>query len=62
MTEHQEYHHPIGDPLGQEADALFNPEGAVEVPPPGQMSLTRRLREPKTILSIDQLCWSQSSW
>lgn len=53
MTEDQEHHHhPIGDPLGQEADALINPEGAVDVPPPDQMSLLRRLREPKTILSI----------
>ena len=53
MTEPQEHHHhPIGDPLGLEVDALVNPEGAVEVPPPDQMSLTRRLREPRTILSI----------
>ncbi|HEY1169526.1 MAG TPA: lysylphosphatidylglycerol synthase transmembrane domain-containing protein [Candidatus Limnocylindrales bacterium] len=53
MSDEQEHHHhPIGDPLGQEADALINPEEAVEVPPPDQMSLIRRLREPKTILSI----------
>jgi uncharacterized protein (TIRG00374 family) len=53
VTEPQEHHHhPIGDPLGQEADALVNPEVAVEVPPPDQMSLIGRLRQPKTILSI----------
>jgi hypothetical protein len=50
--EQEHHHHPIGDPLGQEADALINPKEAVEVPPPDQMSLIRRLREPKTILSI----------
>jgi glycosyltransferase 2 family protein len=53
VTEPQEHHHhPIGDPLGQEADALVNPEISVEVPPPEQMSLLRRLRQPRTILSI----------
>jgi glycosyltransferase 2 family protein len=53
VTDEQEHHyHPIGDPLGQEADALVNPEVAVEVPPPEQMSLIRRLRQPRTILSI----------
>ncbi len=53
MTEPQEHHHhPIGDPLGQEADALINPDAPLEVPPPDQMSLMRRLREPRTILSI----------
>jgi uncharacterized protein (TIRG00374 family) len=53
MTEQPEHHrHPIGEPLGQEADALVNPETVLEVPPPDQMSLVRRLREPKTILSI----------
>jgi len=53
VTEAEEHHHhPIGEPLGQEADALINPDAAVEVPPPDQMSLTRRLRQPKTILSI----------
>ena len=53
MTEEQgHHHHPIGDPLGQEADALVNPETAIDVPPPDQMSLLRRMREPKTILSI----------
>jgi uncharacterized protein (TIRG00374 family) len=53
VTEPQEHHHhPIGDPLGQEVDALVNPEIAVEVPPPEQMSLLRRLRQPRTILSI----------
>ena len=53
MTEQQDlHHHPIGDTLGQEADALINPEATVEVPAAGQMSLVRRLRQPKTILSI----------
>jgi len=53
VTEPQEHHHhPIGDTLDQEADALANPEVAVEVPPPEQMSLLRRLRQPRTILSI----------
>lgn len=53
MTGKQEHHrHPVGDTLGQEADALINPDEAVEIPPADQMSLKRRLREPKTILSI----------
>lgn len=53
MTEQREHHqHPIGESLGQEADALINPDIPVEVPPPEQMSLIRRLRQPRTILSI----------
>lgn len=53
MTEQQGlHHHPIGDSLGQEADALINPEVAVDIPPPDQMSIVRRLRQPRTILSI----------
>jgi hypothetical protein len=53
VTEPLEHHqHPIGNPLGQEADALIHPEMPVEVPPPEQMSLVRRLRQPRTILSI----------
>lgn len=53
MTEHLEHHlHPIGESLEQEADALINPEAAVEVPPPEEMSLIGRLRQPRTILSI----------
>jgi hypothetical protein len=53
LTGKQEHHrHPVGDTLGQEADALINPDEAVEIPPADQMSLKRRLREPKTILSI----------
>lgn len=53
MIEHDEHHqHPIGESLGQEADALINPDIPVEVPPPEQMSLIRRLRQPRTILSI----------
>jgi len=31
---------------------MVNPEAVVDVPPPDQMSLVKRLREPKTILSI----------
>jgi hypothetical protein len=53
VTEPREHHHhPIGDSLGQEADALIHPDVPVEVPPPEQMSLLRRLRQPRTILSI----------
>jgi hypothetical protein len=53
VTEQQEHRrHPIGEPLAEEAEALVNPAAAVEVPPPDQMSLVRRIREPKTILSI----------
>ena len=53
MTEEPEHHHhAIGDPLGEEADALMNPDAEVEVPPADQMSLMRRLRQPRTILSI----------
>jgi uncharacterized protein (TIRG00374 family) len=53
VTEQLEHHrHPVGDTLGQEADALINPETVVEMPPAEQMSIVRRLREPKTILSI----------
>ena len=53
MTDRPEHHlHPIGDSLGQEADALINPEAPVEVPPAEQMSLIRRLRQPRTMLSI----------
>ena len=53
MTEEQgHHHHPIGDPLGQEAEALINPESPVEIPPAEQMSLIGRLRQPRTILSI----------
>jgi uncharacterized protein (TIRG00374 family) len=53
VTEQVEHHrHPIGEPLEQEADALINPEVPVEVPPAEQMSLLRRLRQPRTILSI----------
>jgi len=48
----EHHHHPIGDPLGQEAEAMINPEAPVEIPPAEQMSLVRRLRQPRTILSI----------
>jgi hypothetical protein len=50
--EHDRHQHPIGDTLGQEADALINPDSPVEVPPPEQMSLLGRLRQPRTLLSI----------
>jgi hypothetical protein len=53
LTEPQEHRHlSIGDPLGQEAEALVNPDAAIEVPPPEQMSLIKRLRQPRTLLSI----------
>ena len=53
MSDQAEHHrHPVGDPLGQEADALINPEAPVEIPPAEQMSLIGRLRQPRTILSI----------
>jgi len=53
VTEEQGHHrHPIGQPIEQEADALINPDRDTAVPPPDQMSLLRRLREPRTILSI----------
>ncbi len=53
MTEEQPQHrHPMGEPLEQEAEALFHPEVPVEIPPSEQMSLVRRLRQPKTILSF----------
>jgi glycosyltransferase 2 family protein len=48
----EHHHHPIGESLGQEADALINPETPMEIPPSDQMSLRRRLRQPRTILSI----------
>jgi hypothetical protein len=46
------HHHPIGEPLEQEADALIHPEAQIQIPPAEQMSLLRRLRQPRTILSI----------
>ena len=53
MTERGDHHHhPIGEPLEQEADALIHPEAQVEIPPAEQMSLLGRLRQPRTILSI----------
>lgn len=53
MTGPQEHRHlPLGNPIEREADALINPELDVEVPSPDQMSLVRRLREPRTILSL----------
>ena len=38
--------------MEKEADALINPDLPVEVPPAEQMSLLRRLRQPRTLLSI----------
>jgi uncharacterized protein (TIRG00374 family) len=53
VTDRPEHHvHPIGESLGQEADALINPDAPAEVPPAEQMSLLRRMRQPRTILSI----------
>ncbi len=53
MTKPADHHrHPMGEPLEQEAEALIDPEAAVEIPPAEQMSLLRRLRQPRTILSI----------
>ena len=53
MSNQPEHHrHPIGDSLGQEAEALINPDSPVEIPPAEQMSLIGRLRQPRTILSI----------
>jgi uncharacterized protein (TIRG00374 family) len=53
VSDQAEHHrHPVGESLGQEADAMINPEASVEVPPAEQMSLIGRLRQPRTILSI----------
>jgi hypothetical protein len=53
VSDQAEHHrHPVGESLGQEADALINPEAPVEIPPAEQMSLIGRLRQPRTILSI----------
>jgi uncharacterized protein (TIRG00374 family) len=52
--EHRPQHHlhPIGEPLEVEAEALVNPDSVVEVPSDEQMSLLRRIRQPRTLLSI----------
>jgi uncharacterized protein (TIRG00374 family) len=42
----------MGDALEEEVEALIHPDEQVEVPPPEQMSLLRRIRQPRTILSI----------
>ena len=53
MTDQPEHHrHPIGEPLEREADALIHPEAPVEVPPAEQMSIVRRMRQPRALLSI----------
>jgi conserved hypothetical protein len=52
VTEQEHHRHPIGQPLEQEAEALINPDAGAEDQPGEQMSLLRRLRQPRTILSI----------
>jgi glycosyltransferase 2 family protein len=53
VTEQSKHHrHPIGEPLEQEAEALMHPDAPAEEPAPGQMSILRRLRQPRTLLSI----------
>ena len=53
MTDQPEHHlHPIGEPLEREAEALIHPDTSSTEPPAEQMSLLRRLRQPRTILSI----------
>lgn len=53
MTDQPEHHlHPMGEALEEEVEALIHPDEPVEVPPPEQMSLLRRMRQPRTILSI----------
>ncbi len=52
MSHEDRHRHPIGQPLEQEAEAMIHPDLQVEVPAAEQMSLLRRLRQPKTILSI----------
>jgi uncharacterized protein (TIRG00374 family) len=52
VSDKQEHQfHPVGDSLAEEAEALLHPEETLEVPAE-QMSLVRRLRQPRTILSI----------
>jgi uncharacterized protein (TIRG00374 family) len=53
VTDRPEHHlHPMGEPIEREAEALIHPEESIEVPPAEQMALLRRLRQPRTILSI----------
>jgi glycosyltransferase 2 family protein len=53
VTDQSQRHiHPMGESLEQEAEALIHPELPVEMPAADQMSLTRRLRQPRTILSL----------
>ncbi len=53
MTDHTDRHlHPMGEALEEEVEALIHPDEPVEVPPAEQMSLLRRMRQPRTILSI----------
>jgi uncharacterized protein (TIRG00374 family) len=53
VTDQPEHHlHPIGEPLEREAEALIHPDATGPDQPAEQMSLLRRLRQPRTILSI----------
>jgi uncharacterized protein (TIRG00374 family) len=53
VTDQPDHHrHPVGEPLAHEAEALLHPEAVVEVPAAEQMSIVRRLRQPRTVLSI----------
>jgi uncharacterized protein (TIRG00374 family) len=53
VTDNVDRHlHPMGEALEEEVEALIHPDEPVEVPPPEQMSLLGRMRQPRTILSI----------
>ena len=53
MTDLSEQHRlGAGEPLAEEAEALLYPDAALEVPPAEQMSIVRRMRQRRTILSI----------
>jgi len=53
VTDPAQHHlHPMGEPLEREAEALIHPETPGEMPPAEQMSLLRRFRQPRTLLSI----------
>jgi len=53
VTDQAEHHHnPMVEPLAEEAEALLNPEAAGTPATAEQMSIVRRLRQPRTILSI----------
>lgn len=44
--------HPVGEAVDIEAEALAHPNEQLELPTADQMSLGRRLRQPRTILSL----------